>query len=168
MKPSKASLDAFAIDEFSRCHPLDEVLTDLKIKPLDLDRDPEFVAGYLKTQFAGLIADAMKTSRISQGELARRMGVSRQYVHKILAEDESVNFTLETIAAILCALELHLNLGVSALPPAVKAAARASAAIARRAPAAARKTAKAAAPPASVSRRRPVANRPAQSHRKTQ
>lgn len=64
--------------------------------------DPEFVAGLLTGQVVNDIYRALKETKISQSELARRSGKSKQAISRILLEKE--NLTLETVAAISCAL----------------------------------------------------------------
>lgn len=74
--------------------------------PLDLDADPEFVAGYLKAQFVEDIFKAMHEQGINRNQLAAKLGKSRQYVGRIL--NEKANFTLETLAEIACALNMQV------------------------------------------------------------
>lgn len=62
-----------------------------------LDDDPVFLADYQKSLFVEKILEAMEGQGISQSELARRWGKSRQYLSRVLSEDRRVNFTIETI-----------------------------------------------------------------------
>ena len=57
---------------------------------------------------------------ITKSELARQLGKSRQYVGRVLDEEEGENFTLETMAAFACAVGLRLEVAM----PAFEAAAR--------------------------------------------
>lgn len=63
----------------------------------ELDQDPSFRAEYLKGLFVEHIQEAMEQKGISQSELARRWGKSRQYLSRVLSEDRRVNFTIETM-----------------------------------------------------------------------
>ena len=71
-------------------------------------RDPEFVAERLALDLAEDILRVMKDSQVSKSELARRMGVSRAYVSRML--DAPPNLTLLTISKVALALELEPNL----------------------------------------------------------
>ena len=70
-----------------------------------LVRDPEFLAEYMKGSLAADIEEAMEELGISQSELAARLGKSRQYVGKVLKEENLNNFTIDSIAKIAAALE---------------------------------------------------------------
>jgi len=74
--------------------------------PLDLDADPEFVAGYLKARFVEDIYTVMEVQGLNRNQLAKKLGKSRQYVGRVL--NENANFTLETLAEIACALEMQV------------------------------------------------------------
>ena len=73
-----------------------------------LARDPEFVAEGLALTLAEDILRVMKDNEVSKSELARRMGVSRAYVSRML--DAPPNLTLLTISKVALALELEPNL----------------------------------------------------------
>jgi transcriptional regulator with XRE-family HTH domain len=88
--------------------PAEESLAELKRMKLNLDQDPEFVAGFLKAMFVEDILRAMEAEGINRNELARRLGKSRQYVSRILNETD--NFTIKTLAAIACALRRDIAL----------------------------------------------------------
>jgi len=72
----------------------------------NLDSDPEFVAEFMKMQFVEDIFRAMHEQGINRNQLATKLGKSRQYVGRIL--NENANFTLETLAEIACALDMHV------------------------------------------------------------
>lgn len=74
-------------------------------KPEKLVRDPEFLSEYLKGSLIADIEEAMEEQGISQSELAARLGKSRQYVGKVLKEENLNNFTIDSIAKIAAALE---------------------------------------------------------------
>lgn len=69
----------------------------LQAAAAELDRDPGFLADFEKSLFVEKILEAMEDQGISQSELARRWGKSRQYLSRVLDEDRRVNFTLETM-----------------------------------------------------------------------
>jgi transcriptional regulator with XRE-family HTH domain len=77
-----------------------------------LDSDPAFQADYLKGMFVEQIQQAMAAEGISQSELARRWGKSRQYLSRVLSEDGRINFTIDTMVELACLvgrkLEQHL------------------------------------------------------------
>ena len=77
---------------------------------IDLDNDPEFVAGFLKSKFVDNILVALEENNMSQSDLALKLKKSRQYINKVLNEDNSINFTIETMAAISCALGMNLKI----------------------------------------------------------
>ncbi len=72
----------------------------------ELERDPVFVADFLKMQFVEDIFEAMHIKGINRNQLAQKLGKSRQYVGRIL--NENANFTLETLAEIACALDMRV------------------------------------------------------------
>lgn len=78
-----------------------------------LAHDPEYVADVLKTRFVLDILAAMRERKMSQAELARSLGRSRQYVSAILDDEASTNFTIETMTTLAFALgvELDISLG---------------------------------------------------------
>ena len=84
--------------------PVEELKAELATDRTDFDLDPAFVADFLKAQFVEDTLQAMAKAGVNKNELARRLAKSRQYVTKILSEAKSVNFTIETMAAISCAL----------------------------------------------------------------
>lgn len=69
-----------------------------------LDRDPEFLSEYMKGSLIADVNEAMEEQGISKSELAVRLGKSRQYVGKVLNEEDSNNFTIDSIAKIAAAL----------------------------------------------------------------
>lgn len=70
----------------------------------ELAGDPEFVANGLALALAEDVAGAMVDAKISKAELARRMGVSRSYVTRVL--DAPPNLTLMSISKVALALGL--------------------------------------------------------------
>lgn len=75
-----------------------------------LEEDPEFLADYLKGSFVADVSQAMEEDSLSKNSLARRMGTSRQYVGKILDEEDPNNFTIDSIARIAAALGRDVSL----------------------------------------------------------
>lgn len=70
----------------------------------DSERDPGFVANFLKMQFVEDVLRVMSEKELKPAGLARLMGVERQYVTRVL--NEKANFTFETLAKIACALDM--------------------------------------------------------------
>ena len=56
------------------------------------------------------ILRAMESAGLNRNTLASKIGKSRQYVGKILDEDHSANFTIETLAELSVALGVQLHL----------------------------------------------------------
>jgi transcriptional regulator with XRE-family HTH domain len=83
-----------------------------------LRRDPAFVASHAKGLVVEDILHAMEATGIKQNALAAKIGKSRQYIGKILAEDRGVNFTIDTLAGLSAALGVQLC--VRMLPPSEK------------------------------------------------
>ena len=75
---------------------------------------PTFKIEGLKVEIAEQIYLAMERNKISNSELARRMGKSRAYITKILRGN--VNFTLETLVAISNALQMDIKFEFTARP----------------------------------------------------
>src|SRR5687768_14427471 len=75
---------------------------------LDLDSDPEFIADGCKSATVEDILRALKDQGMSQSDLARALGKSRQYVNQILKEE--INLTIETLASIAAAFRRQLVL----------------------------------------------------------
>lgn len=75
-------------------------LDELQDSAKELARDPKWRADYLKGLFVEQVLAAMEEEQLSQSELAARWGKSRQYVSKLLNEDERVNFTIETLCEV--------------------------------------------------------------------
>ena len=74
--------------------------------------DPEYVADVLKTRFVLDLLAAMRERNISQTNLARAIGKSRQYVSDILNEKQSTNFTIETMTTLALALGVDLEISL--------------------------------------------------------
>ena len=86
----------------------EEILASLKeLEPLNLDKDPEYVADFMKGMLIEDILKVMEENNISKVKLADKLGKSRQYVTRIL--NETANFTLKSIAEIACALEMQVQ-----------------------------------------------------------
>lgn len=78
--------------------------------------DPEFLAVLAAEVFSGKICIAMEEQGVSQSELARRLGVSRQHISAFMADPG--NPTLETMVRMAHALGLSVNITLAALPDA--------------------------------------------------
>lgn len=92
--------------------PARKVAARMERQKIDLDRDPEFVAGFLKAKVVNDICTAMQAKGITKNKLAALLGKSPQYVGRVLAEH--ANFTLETIAEFACALGMSANVCIGA------------------------------------------------------
>ncbi|MCX7044299.1 MAG: helix-turn-helix transcriptional regulator [Candidatus Sumerlaeota bacterium] len=109
-KTAADSLPSYISERLAKIRPADEILAKWEQEEkINWDLDPEFAADFPKSLFVEYIYEAMEDTGITKSELARRLGKSRQYVNKILREDKTVNFTVETMAAICCALGRKLD-----------------------------------------------------------
>ena len=99
-------------DIFANVRPVEETLRELRDGAGALDTDPVFIADGLKIRFVHNILSAMRKAGITKSELARKLGKSRQYVGRVLDEEEGENFTLETMAAFACAVGLRLEIAM--------------------------------------------------------
>lgn len=68
--------------------------------------DPVERADYHKALFVTAIKQAMEAQKVSQSDLAKKWGHSRQYLSKLLKQDKQTNFTIETM------VELTILLGI--------------------------------------------------------
>ena len=75
-----------------------------------LEEDPEFLSDFLKGSFAGDLFQVMEEEEISKIELARRLNTSRQYVTKVLNEEDLANLTIDSIAKFAAALKRDVSL----------------------------------------------------------
>lgn len=73
-----------------------------------ITRSAEFKADLLKERIFATIRATLRDQKITQAELARRLGVSRQYLNKALHPDRKENFTLDTLVRVAEALGLDL------------------------------------------------------------
>lgn len=73
-----------------------------KLPEIDLDKDVEFVLGWLKTRLVEDILIKMNDEKITKTDLAKRLCKNKAYVSRVL--NETSNFTLRTIAEIAVAL----------------------------------------------------------------
>lgn len=69
-------------------------------------KKPSERSEYHKAMFIATIREAMEKQRINQSQLAEKWGKTRQYLSKVLNQDNRVNFTIETM------VELTLLLGL--------------------------------------------------------
>src|SRR5207249_859795 len=84
-------------------------LAALQRADAELERDPAFLADYLKDRFIEDILRMMERLEINQAELARRIGKSPQYLSKILNRAKPSNFTIQTMTEMSCALGLSMS-----------------------------------------------------------
>lgn len=87
-----------------------EVSARLEHAAAKADQDPQYHADYLKGLFVEELRQALEAKDITQSDLARRMGCSRQYLSKLFAEDKRVNFTLDTLCALAHQVGLRVHL----------------------------------------------------------
>jgi hypothetical protein len=66
-----------------------------------IQADPQFQADLQKALVVDHMLEGMERKGLNKKRLAERWGKSRQYVGRILNEDERVNFTLETMCEML-------------------------------------------------------------------
>ena len=71
--------------------------------------DPAFIAECAKGVIVEDVLRAMEASGLNRNTLAAKLGKSRQYVGRMLDEDQQANFTIETLAELACALRLQLH-----------------------------------------------------------
>ena len=76
----------------------------------DLDKERSFLEDSLKARFVEDVCRVLKETGISQAELARRLGKSRQYVSRVL--NENANFTLGSLVDIALALDCTIELRI--------------------------------------------------------
>ncbi|HZM01732.1 MAG TPA: helix-turn-helix transcriptional regulator [Candidatus Saccharimonadales bacterium] len=93
-------------------------LESLKAASKKLGENPAFLADYLKSRFVEEMLAAMEENGVSQTELAKRWGKSRQYLSKLLSENRRVNFTIETMCEFAGLLNRRLDIKVLGLPKA--------------------------------------------------
>ncbi len=74
-----------------------------------LRADPAFLADYSKGLVVEDILRAMEDADLNRNTLAAKLGKSRQYVGKILDEEQPANFTIETLAELSSALGVKLH-----------------------------------------------------------
>ncbi|MBU0676494.1 MAG: helix-turn-helix domain-containing protein [Verrucomicrobia bacterium] len=83
-------------------------LKELESAVRALDSDAAFVADFLKGLFVEDVLRALEEEGVSQNALAGRLNKSRQYLSKVLNQDNRVNFTIDTMAEIGVALKRQL------------------------------------------------------------
>ncbi len=94
------------LDEVLR--QMDEALPSNAGDSSPIHEDPLFIREKMKVDFLEEVLQAMEDQKISAAELARRMGVTRSRVTKIL--NETSNFQMETMAKIAAALRLQVTI----------------------------------------------------------
>jgi hypothetical protein len=83
-----------------------------------LDDDPAFQADYYKGLFVNGVLDGMTRHALTPTEVSRRLGKSRQYVHRILDESKKVNFTIETMVELAMVAGKRIKLELTDAEPA--------------------------------------------------
>lgn len=74
-----------------------------------LRSDPEFLADVSKGFIVEDILRAMQAAGLNRNTLAKKLGKSRQYIGKILDEENPANFTIDTLAELSVALGVKLH-----------------------------------------------------------
>lgn len=74
-----------------------------------LRADPSFLAGVSKGLVVEDILRAMEAAGLNRSTLASKLGKSRQYIGKILDEEQPANFTIDTLAELSTALGVKLH-----------------------------------------------------------
>jgi len=87
---------------------LSEMEAEIREADVDMEKDPEFVGGYLKASFVEDLYQIMAARNLTKSDLAKLLGKSKQYVGRVL--NERGNFTLESIAEFACALDMRVAL----------------------------------------------------------
>ncbi|MHB9143385.1 MAG: helix-turn-helix domain-containing protein [Paludibacter sp.] len=98
-------------DSINEAHTVDEVLPELIKAAACLKENPDFIASILQADFIASIRKIMREDNINATTLAERLNKSRQYISKIL--NENANFKISSIAEIICALDLNIELRIS-------------------------------------------------------
>jgi len=76
----------------------------------DLEKDPDFVSGYLKMIFVEEICRVMEEKNINITQLAKKMNMERKYVKRILNEKSRFNFDMMARIAIALDCEIKIQL----------------------------------------------------------
>ncbi len=100
-----------------------------------LERDPQYLAEKLATDFLFELNRCMKRDGVSNGELAQRLAVSPAYISKVFGGTAS-NMSLETLAKLALALDQFVHVHLAPCESEVKwfeCYGRANAAVARQA-----------------------------------
>ena len=74
-----------------------------------LRADPAFLADVSKGLIVEDILRAMEAAGLNRNTLASKLGKSRQYIGKILDDEQPANFTIDTLAEISAALGVKLH-----------------------------------------------------------
>lgn len=94
---------------------IEEILPGLKKAAAGLKQNPDYVASLLQAHFVASMRMIMREDDISANTLAERLNKSRQYVSRVL--NENANFTIRSIAEIVCALKLNIQFHISRTEP---------------------------------------------------
>lgn len=87
---------------------MDELHAELSKGFEPLHNDPEYIHIGLQLEALSQVQGAMKRKGITQSELARRMGCSRQNISQLFRDE--ANFKLEMVAKLAAALEMKITL----------------------------------------------------------
>lgn len=95
---------------FENIPSVDEIKPELITPENDPELDPSYVADAQKAQFIHNVLQSMDEVGITKSELARRVGLSRQQITRMLNEESLGNFTIDTMARMVCALGKTLRI----------------------------------------------------------
>lgn len=79
-----------------------------------LDEDPSWLAAFQKGRIVERILEEMRSLSMTQSDLARKWGKSRQYVGKVLNDQNRSNFTVETLCEIFALFDLRIDIQILA------------------------------------------------------
>jgi DNA-binding Xre family transcriptional regulator len=82
---------------------------------LDVQKKPSYWGEAAKSDFALLLYENMLQKNINVSDLSQRVGLTKQYISKVLGGD--TNLTIESMAKILFALGLKLDVRTEELRP---------------------------------------------------
>lgn len=85
-------------------------LNQIKKMRINSKQDPDIISDYINGHVVQTILEIMNQKDISQQELAKKINKSRQYVSRILKENQ--NFTIYSLSLFSCALDCDLEINI--------------------------------------------------------
>lgn len=86
-----------------------------KIGPLNLHQDPDYMLDLLTTKITHLLKTMMEEEGLTISKLAKKLNTSRQYIFKMLHENNRV--TLKFLIKIAIALDCEIEINLKKLEP---------------------------------------------------